>query len=405
MFRRHNHTDNPSPIASANPNSSTISHSSAADVDAFSPSGTMSDDDHIAPPFSNNNSPSQSQSPSPSRSPPPCTDNKLLALPPPPTLTPASVSARTPVFPAREDCWSEAATHTLIEAWGSRYVELNRGNLRHQHWEEVADAVNALHGHTKKQYRTDIQCKNRIDTLKKKYKIERTKVSQYPGRYISTWPFFSSLNVLIGVTVKVPPPAAAAATLPPQRRTTPTPVTSPLQWRPPPPETSPLQWRTPPPEMPPLQWRTPPVLPPTLLGIPVCPRSKRPAAAMDYTVSRRNFSAMAAAAAAASDDSDDEKEESETSSVAASAMAIAACRSKKKRSGGLVEGYKMLAESIGRFSEIYERVEKAKQRQMVELEKQRMQFAKDLEIQRMKLIMESQVHLEKLKRSKTQFRR
>lgn len=277
----------------------------------------------------------------------------------------------------------------MIEAWGSRYLELNRGNLRHQHWEEVADAVNALHGHTKKQYRTDIQCKNRIDTLKKKFKIERAKVSQSPGRYVSAWPFFNSLNALIGVGVKVPP---AAATVPPQRRTPPTPVTSPLQWR------------APPRELPPLQWRTPPQLPSPLLSIPVGPRSKRPAAAMDYTVSRRNFSAMAAAAAAASDDSDEEKE-SETSSVAASAMAIAACRSKRKRSGGLVEGYKMLAESIGKFSEIYERVEKAKQRQMVELEKQRMQFAKDLEIQRMKLIMESQVHLEKLKRSKTQFRR
>lgn len=145
--------------------------------------------------------------------------------------------------------------------------------------------------------------------------------------------------------------------------------------------------------------------PPPLLGIPVGPRSKRPAAAIDYKVSRRNFSAMAAAAAAASDDSDEEKEESETSSVAASAMAIATCRIKRKKSGGLVEGYKMLAESIGKFSEIYERVEMAKQRQMIELEKQRMQFAKDLEIQRMKLIMESQVHLEKLKRSKTQLRR
>ncbi|KAJ8567995.1 hypothetical protein K7X08_020717 [Anisodus acutangulus] len=111
-----------------------------------------------------------------------------------------------------------------------------------------------------------------------------------------------------------------------------------------------------------------------------------------------------AAAAAAFDDSgeEEEKEESETSSLAAMAIAD---RKRKRSGGGLVEGYKMLADAIGRFSEIYERVEKEKQRQMVELEKQRMQFAKDLEIQRMKLIMESQVHLEKIKRSKTQFRR
>ncbi|XP_060190073.1 trihelix transcription factor ASIL2-like [Lycium barbarum] len=352
----------------------------------------MSDeDDHLAPPLSNNNSPPSS---------PPCTDNNQLALVPTPSLTPALASSRTPVFPSREDCWLESATHTLIQAWGSKYVELNRGNLRHHHWEQVANAVNALHAHTKKQYRTDIQCKNRIDTLKKKYKIERAKVSQSNGRYVSTWPFFNSLNALIGVNFKVSPSPPQTATFPPHRRTPP-PVTSSLQWRTPKTET-PLQWRSPPP-LPssppaekPIQWREPPSF-----GVPVGVRS---------TVSRRNFSAMAAAAAGISDSGEEaaaaaaaeEEEESETSSLAASAMAInASGRSKRKRNNG----YNLVAEAIGRFSEIYERVEKAKQRQMVELEKQRMQFAKDLEIQRMKLIMESQVHLEKLKCSKMQFRR
>nr|XP_027113873.1 trihelix transcription factor ASIL2-like [Coffea arabica] len=77
-------------------------------------------------------------------------------------------------------------------------------------------------------------------------------------------------------------------------------------------------------------------------------------------------------------------------------------RKKRRRAAGKVaaKGYRKLAETIGGFADIYERVEEAKQRQMVELEKQRMQFAKDLEIQRMKLFMESQVQFEKLKRSK-----
>nr|XP_009784429.1 PREDICTED: ras guanine nucleotide exchange factor Y-like [Nicotiana sylvestris]XP_016466850.1 PREDICTED: trihelix transcription factor ASIL2-like [Nicotiana tabacum] len=371
MIRRHGHTGNPSLDCSSNPNSSTTSHFPSAGVAAASRSRTMSDDDdRVAPPFSIKNSPSSSPSPSPSP-PPPCTDNKLLALPPPPILNPASMSARTPVFPAREDCWSEAATHTLVEAWGSKYVELNRGNLRHQQWQEVADAVNALHGHTKKQYRTDIQCKNRIDTLKKKYKIEKARVSQSQGLYVSTWPFFSSLNALIGVTYKVSP-SPSPETVIPQRRKSPSPSTAAFT----------PQWRS-----------SPPLLPPPLFGIPVGFRSKRPAAAMDYTVSRRNFSAMAAAAAAASEDSGEEDEEGSEKS------------SRKRSGGGMVEGdgYRRIAEAIGRFGEIYERVEKAKQRQMLELEKQRMQFAKDLEIQRMKLIMESQLHLQKLKRSKPHF--
>ncbi|XP_044462474.1 trihelix transcription factor ASIL1-like [Mangifera indica] len=91
----------------------------------------------------------------------------------------------------REDCWSEGATETLIEAWGDRYVKLNRGNLRQKDWKEVADSVNARQDGVK-QKKTDIQCKNRIDTLKKKYKIEKAKPPP------SKWPFYYRLDSLIG---------------------------------------------------------------------------------------------------------------------------------------------------------------------------------------------------------------
>ncbi|XP_044509160.1 trihelix transcription factor ASIL2-like isoform X2 [Mangifera indica] len=91
----------------------------------------------------------------------------------------------------REDCWSEGATETLIKAWGDRYVELNRGNLRQKDWKEVADSVNARQDGVKPK-KTDIQCKNRIDTLKKKYKIEKAKPPP------SKWPFYYRLDSLIG---------------------------------------------------------------------------------------------------------------------------------------------------------------------------------------------------------------
>ncbi|CAE5966842.1 unnamed protein product [Arabidopsis arenosa] len=45
-----------------------------------------------------------------------------------------SGSNRVPA--GREDWWSEDATATLIEAWGDRYVNLNRGNLRQNDWKE-----------------------------------------------------------------------------------------------------------------------------------------------------------------------------------------------------------------------------------------------------------------------------
>ena len=76
----------------------------------------------------------------------------------------------------REDCWSEGSTETLIEAWGGRYLRLNRGNLRQKDWIEVSDAVNSRRSPLKPP-RTDVQCKNRIDTLKKKYKLHKSKPS------------------------------------------------------------------------------------------------------------------------------------------------------------------------------------------------------------------------------------
>ncbi|GFS45569.1 sequence-specific DNA binding transcription factor [Actinidia rufa] len=245
------------------------------------------------------------------------------------THTPSSV-------PVREDCWSEDATGTLVEAWGGRYVELNRGNLRQKHWQEVADAVNACHGHLWKARRTDIQCKNRIDTLKKKYKIEKARVSESNGRYTSKWPFFVRLDSLIGSLYKPSPPLTAS------------------------------------------HRKTPLALPPSPSSVPVGPRSKRPAGkAVDSYFFRRNFAVVAAAA-----------EEAEERSSAGDG----------ERSGP--EWFGKLAEAIERLGEIYERVEEAKQIQMIELEKQRMKFAKDLEIQRMKLFMDSQIQLKKIKRAK-----
>ncbi|XP_057450847.1 trihelix transcription factor ENAP2-like isoform X2 [Lotus japonicus] len=268
-----------------------------------------------------------------------------------------------PSFPSREDCWSEDATFTLVDAWGERYLELNRGSLRQKHWQEVADTVNDRHAGSKKSRRTDVQCKNRIDTLKKKYKIEKARVSESGGGYRSLWPFFSRLNALIGDTYparKASPPAAVKPSAPPA-------------------------------------W---------IVSHPVGPRSgtqKRPAAKPsppvlsreEDSLFRRNFSAFAAAAAAAAEAESGESEEWRSSSGGSGKRGRVENDDKD-----LQFGYRELAHAIVRFGDMYERVEEMKQRQMVELEKQRMQFAKDLEYQRMQLFMETQVQLQKIKRSK-----
>ncbi|KAG8386806.1 hypothetical protein BUALT_Bualt03G0187100 [Buddleja alternifolia] len=294
--------------------------------------------------------------------------------------------SRTPVFPSREDCWSEEATRTLIEAWGAHYLELNRGNLRQKHWQEVADAVNALHATSVKLRRTDVQCKNRIDTTKKKYKIEKSKVVQSNGRYVSTWPHFQNLDSLIGdsfsktnINININNNNNAHnRNL--RRRVSQSPETVNL---------SPAEGMR---HLLRLPW-----------SVPVGPRSKRSGPG---SVTERNFSVMAAAAAAMEaeeEEDDDEDDEDEDSGASGGRPRAVGGRKRKKgpveEEAAMGEGYRRLAESISRLGKIYEKVEAAKQRQMVELEKQRMQFAKDLEIQRMKVFMESQARIEKLKRS------
>ncbi|XP_039034628.1 trihelix transcription factor ASIL2-like [Hibiscus syriacus] len=281
-----------------------------------------------------------------------------LAMITPPSATPSS---RT--LPVREDCWSEEASSTLIDAWGRRYVELNRGNLRQKDWQDVADAVNALHGHTKKTHRTDVQCKNRIDTIKKKYKTEKTRIAASNGTLTSSWPFFERLDGLIGSNF-------SAKKVSPSSKISPKPSPSFSLGIPgSPPVALPL----------PLPYRTTPA-PATVVSLP----QKRPA--VDDGYFNRNYSAVAAAAAAAADVESDEEEESEGEG--------------SEGEGEEREGMKSLARAIQRFGQVYERVEGEKLRQMVELEKQRMQFAKDLEVQRMRMFMDTQVQLGKIKRGK-----
>ncbi|XP_018810838.1 trihelix transcription factor ASIL2-like isoform X1 [Juglans regia] len=247
-----------------------------------------------------------------------------------------------PPCPAREDCWTEEATHTLLDAWGDRYVQLNRGNLGQKQWQEVADAVNARHAHFPNSLRSDVQCKNRIDTLKKKFKIEKARVFQSCGSYVSSWPFFALLDALIGSTF----PKSSSPVAVGNRKT---------------PPTASQAWNLSSP-------------------VPVGPRThKRPPPAGH---SRRNFLVFSAAEGEGSEDLRGSiGTESEGGRV---------------RSGG----YRELAQAIERFGEIYERVEWVKQRQMIELEKQKMQFAKDLECHRMQLLLETQVQLQKMKRAR-----
>ncbi|WZY95626.1 hypothetical protein YC2023_067955 [Brassica napus] len=68
--------------------------------------------------------------------------------------------------------------------------------------------------------------------------------------------------------------------------------------------------------------------------------------------------------------------------------------------GGEGSSCRELARVILKLGEVYERIEGAKQRMMVELEKQRMEAAKEIELQRMNMLMDMQMELERSKLAK-----
>lgn len=289
-----------------------------------------------------------------------------------------------PNLPYREDCWSEGETAALVDAWGSRYLDLNRGSLRQPQWREVADAVNTRPGASARRRppRTDIQCKNRVDTLKKKYKAERARGGPSP------WPFFRQLDVLVGPTLS----AAAAAKKPSPPRALP------MLRRPMSPSRSPSP---------------PSPAPPMALPLPNYRRgSNLPAADL--------FHKAAAAAAAADSDSDDgynnnnnyDDDEGSQQSASRSVSShsggngppalggVGGGGGGNKRKRGGAGGFGELAMAMETFAEMYERMEAAKQRHAEEMEKQRIKFLKDLELKRMQAFVDMQLQLSRVKQAK-----
>ncbi|KAG0453534.1 hypothetical protein HPP92_024838 [Vanilla planifolia] len=280
----------------------------------------------------------------------------------------------------REDCWSEGATEALVEAWGDRFLQLSRGNLRQKDWKEVADSVNTRQDAVGKPRKTDGQCKNRIDTLKKKYKLEKSK----PGP--STWPFFSRLDLLVGsspdfLSKKSLPftsPAAGQSSLTVKvKRPNSNPSSIPLL-----PSLALTSWGS-------FRLRT---------NIPDATQSSREGSGGAY-----NYC----------DDYEDADEDHVEHGRNGSFENLSTGKRRRPWDGsddfntraagdrgGEQGSFRLLARAIEKIAEIYEKVERSKLQQTIELEKQRMEFEKELEIHRMRIFMETQLELEKMKHPK-----
>lgn len=107
----------------------------------------------------------------------------------------------------RRDEWSEGAVSSLLDSYEAKWVLRNRTKLKGQDWEDVARQVSAR-GNGTRSPKTMTQCKNKIESMKKRYRSE--SASSDP----SSWPLFNRLHLLL--RCRVPPPQLPSSPPPPQ---------------------------------------------------------------------------------------------------------------------------------------------------------------------------------------------
>ncbi|KAI4371347.1 hypothetical protein MLD38_019594 [Melastoma candidum] len=108
----------------------------------------------------------------------------------------SAASANSEYRKDREE-WSDTAIACLLEAYTEKYAALNRGNLRGRDWEEVAAIVSERCGKPTKSVE---QCKNKVDNLKKRFKLERHRMSSGVVS-ASHWPWYKKLEEIVGNTL------------------------------------------------------------------------------------------------------------------------------------------------------------------------------------------------------------
>ncbi|KAK6928916.1 Myb/SANT-like DNA-binding domain 4 [Dillenia turbinata] len=97
----------------------------------------------------------------------------------------------------KRDEWSEGAVSSLLEAYEAKWVLRNRAKLKGHDWEDVAKHVSARANSTKSP-KTQTQCKNKIESMKKRYRSESATADA------SSWPLYPRLDLLLRGSAPAP---------------------------------------------------------------------------------------------------------------------------------------------------------------------------------------------------------
>ncbi|OMO95787.1 hypothetical protein CCACVL1_05261 [Corchorus capsularis] len=105
----------------------------------------------------------------------------------PPQPSPVTTTRRVP-----PPCWNKEESLALIEAYKERWFALRRGNLKASDWDAVSAAVSSVAdpGTTK----SSLQCRHKIEKLRKRYRAEKQRSLKNPGKFSSSWDLFPLLD-------------------------------------------------------------------------------------------------------------------------------------------------------------------------------------------------------------------
>lgn len=216
--------------------------------------------------------------------------------------------------------WTEHETSILLDAWGKRYLKQGRKSLRSKEWHEVSEKVSQ----ESQIERTDTQCRNRLDTLKKKYKKEKMKLGENGDNVACKWSYFKKMDMLL-------------SSLPQQA------------------------------------------------DLP-CGMESGEYVFANPAVYLNQSNGL--------DEMRDSPGNSESGGGGEDeSEGLPPQRGQLK---GNAASFKMLADSIHKFSEIYTKIEDSKRQQMVELEKMRMDFHRDLDFEKRQILERAQAEIRKI---------
>lgn len=95
---------------------------------------------------------------------------------------------------SRRDEWSKDGVLSLLDIYESKWILRNRAKLKGSDWEDVARQV-SICSLGIKALKTPNQCKNKIESMKKRYRAEAA--ASNPLKHSSSWQFFVQMDRLL----------------------------------------------------------------------------------------------------------------------------------------------------------------------------------------------------------------